>query len=155
MAHGSMAGIFAFVLLGVFAAGCLLLTVMGAGVYRGTAAAGREHNADRILYAYIRSMVRSADGFAEISKEESEGVETLALREIYDGEAYVTRLYCSGGKLREWFSAQTHEFRPEDGEPICDALSMSLDMTPGLITAVIQAREGEAPVRVQVRHFCM
>jgi len=154
ISHNSMETLFAFGLLGMFAVACLFLTVLGVRVYRGSAAAYTGHNTDRILSSYIRSMVRAADREGVISVEDEGGVQSLALREEYDGVAYVTRLYCSDGKLREWFSEENHAFRPEDGTPVCDAAKMQVELRDGLVLADIQKEETSDPVQIAVRVFC-
>lgn len=152
--HSGISSLFAFLLLGLFALSCVFLTVLGARAYRGSTAVSADHNTDRILSSYIRSMVRAMDEADVISTENIDGTQTLTLTETYDGEKYVTRLYCSGGKLREWFSAAAYPFEPENGTPVCDAVDMKISMADDLITAVLQEREDRSPLHVAVKVFC-
>lgn len=152
--HSGISSLFAFLLLGLFALSCVFLTVLGARAYRGSTAVSADHNTDRILSSYIRSMVRAMDEADVISTENIDGTQTLTLTETYDGEKYVTRLYCSGGKLREWFSAVAYPFESENGTPVCDAVDMKISMADDLITAVLQEREDKPPLHVAVKVFC-
>ncbi|MBO7709428.1 MAG: DUF4860 domain-containing protein [Lachnospiraceae bacterium] len=152
--HNGISSLFAFLLLGMFALSCVFLTVLGARAYRSGNAACTDHNTDRILSSYIRSMVRTMDEAGVISTENIDGMETLTLTETYDGEAYVTRLYCSGGKLREWFSSAAYPFEPENGTPVCDAVDMKISLAGDLITAKLQETAEREPLHVAVKVFC-
>ena len=152
--YNGMESVFTFLLLGMFAVSCVFLTVLGVRVYRNGAGTFTRHNTDWILSSYIRSMVRGMDREGAVSVETADGVDMITVTETYDSEAYVTRLYCSDGKLREWFSQADHAFKPEDGAPICDAAGMSARLEDGLITADITEEEGAQPMRVAVRVFC-
>ena len=151
--YNGMESVFTFLLLGVFAAACLFLTVLGARVYRNGAGAFTQHNTDRILSSYIRSMVRGMDQEGAVTVETVDGVEAVCITEHYASGDYVTRLYCSDGKLREWFSNADHAFIPADGTPICDAAGMTADLSDGLITAQIREKEDSEPMQVAVRVF--
>ena len=151
--YNGMESVFTFLLLGVFAVACLFLTVLGARVYKNGAGAFTQHNADRILSSYIRSMVRGMDQEGAVTVETVDGVEAVCVTEHYASGDYVTRLYCSDGKLREWFSKADHTFIPADGTPICDAAGMTAELSDGLITAQIRETEDSDPMQVAVRVF--
>ena len=88
-----MQGVFVFVLLGAFAVMSTLMVLLGAQMYHRTVEHTDLNNAERVLSAYVRSMVRAYDRTDAISVETHDGVVALAMRESFDGEVYVMRLY--------------------------------------------------------------
>ena len=147
----AISGVFVFVLLGIFAVFSTVMVVLGAKAYKGTADRAAEHNAGRIAGAYMRSMVRSDDEEGAVTLEDISGVHTVALHNVYDGEAYLTRLYVYGGMLREWFSYAEADFVPEDGEPVCEADDMEATMQPGLLTVRLKHQDAWTTVDVALR----
>lgn len=124
-----MSGVFVFLLLGLFAVFATIMVLMGAKAYRSTAAQSGVHNAARITSSYLRSMLRADDEAGALRVETVNGVETIALTNVYDDEIYVTRLYVYDGMLREWFTSAEEAFEPENGEIVCaaDALTAEID----------------------------
>ena len=138
----SVTGVFAFALLGLFAAAAVLTVLMGARFYRNQVDASRKHNAFRILSSYVRSMTRSVDEPGSLKTENVNGLPVLTRVEVYDGDRYVTRLYTSGGYLREWFAAEDYAFEPDKGEIIFAADGFDASMENGLVTASLTAEDG-------------
>ena len=66
--HG-MQGVFVFVLLGIFAVMSTMMVLLGAQMYRSTVERSAETNQDRVLSAYVRSMVRAGDARGAVSVE--------------------------------------------------------------------------------------
>ena len=102
----SMQGVFVFVLLGLFAVMSTLMVLLGAQMYRNTVDRATANNEDRVLGAYVRSMVRAEDAADAVSTEQIDGVKTLALRETLDGSDFVTWLYCWEDQMYEQLSEQ-------------------------------------------------
>jgi hypothetical protein len=138
----SISGVFIFLLLGLFALFATLAVVLSAKAYRNSEERSEAHNEYRLLSSYVRSMVRAEDGPASFRVEKTEGVTTLTMEENYDGDRYLTRLYCSGGKLREWFSDAENPFVPEDGEPVCDAEDFYALIKDRLLSVGLKSRSG-------------
>ena len=130
----SMQGVFVFVLLGIFAVMSTLMVLLGAQMYRNTVDHATANNEDRVLGAYVRSMIRAEDADHAVSVESQNGVTTLALREKLDGEAYVTWLYCYEGQLYEQYTSAGHDFEPQSGSAICPAQSFEPKISDGLLT---------------------
>ena len=130
----SMQGVFVFVLLGIFAVMSTLMVLLGAQMYRNTVDHSTANNEDRVLSAYVRSMVRAEDGAGTMTIEEHDGVKALAMHEDLDGEAYVTWLYCYDGSIYEWFTDDGEAFRPESGTAICPAQKFEPKLENGLLT---------------------
>ena len=129
----AISGVFVFLLLGIFAVFSTVMVLLGARAYRGTADRLEKHNAARIAAAYIRSMVRAEDEQDAVRVEEINGISMLSLLDEYDEEAYVTRLYCYDGMLREWFTDEDREFVPEEGDAVCACDGLSASLQPGLL----------------------
>lgn len=148
----SMQGVFVFVLLGLFAVMSTLMVLLGAQMYRNTVDHSTANNEDRVLGAYVRSMIRAEDASDAMETGEYGGVKTLAMREDLDGEMYVTWLYCYDGQLYEWFTSDDGDFRPESGTAICPALSFEPSLKDGLLTVdMTNAKGARETVRVALR----
>ena len=148
----SMQGVFVFVLLGLFAVMSTLMVLLGAQMYRNTVDRSTVNNEDRVLSAYVRSMIRAEDTSGAMEIGEYDGVKALAMREDLDGEAYVTWLYCYEGQMYEWFTSDDGEFRPESGTAICPAQRFEPSLDNGLLTVNLVNAKGEPEtVRVALR----
>ena len=151
--HG-MQGVFVFVLLGLFAVMSTLMVLLGAQMYRNTVDHATRNNEDRVLSAYVRSMVRAQDAADAVNIVDHDGVHTLELMEtLDDDEGYVTMLYCHDGYLYEWYTGVGHDFTPESGTAICPALSFEPRLEGGLLTVDMTDGKGE-PETVQVALRC-
>ena len=149
----SMQGVFVFVLLGLFAVMSTLMVLLGAQMYRNTVDRATANNEDRVLGAYVRSMVRAEDAADAVGIEEHDGVKAPALREDYDGEAFVTWLYCWEDQLYEQFTEAEGEFEPQSGTAICPAGSFEPRLEGNLLTIDMTDGKGE-PETVMVALRC-
>ena len=138
----AISSVFVFMLLGVFMVFGMLMIVLGVRAYQSTESRTAGNNQYRLLSSYVRSMVRSEDGLADIHVEELDGIRMLSMEESYDGDKYVTRIYVSDGKLREWFSSAENPFDPAAGDEICDAGDFEAEIQNGLLTARVQDTDG-------------
>ena len=143
VSHG-MQGVFVFVLLGAFAVMSTLMVLLGAQMYRGTVEYTARTNEERVLSAYVRSMVRAYDREGAVSVEEHDGIAALALRETFEGETYVMRLYEYEGSLYEQYTEDAYDFDPALGDAVCDASSFVPALDGGILTVTF-ARNDEAP----------
>ena len=147
----SMQGTFIFVLLGLFALMSTLMVLLGAQMYRATVDRSQYNNENRVMGAYVRSMIRSMDD-GEISVESPGGITALALKETWEGEAYVTWLYQYEGQLYEQFTDMGEDFNPERGTQICPANSLSAEIADGLLTVnLTDGADEPCTVRVALR----
>ena len=148
----SMQGVFVFVLLGLFAVMSTLMVLLGAQMYRNTVDRSTANNEDRVLSAYVRSMIRAEDTRDAMVVGEYDGVKTLAMREDLDGEPYVTWLYCYDGQMYEYFTSDDGTFNPESGTAICLAQRFEPSLENGLLTVDMINGKGEPEtVRVALR----
>ncbi|MBQ6595069.1 MAG: DUF4860 domain-containing protein [Clostridia bacterium] len=148
----SIQGVFVFVLLGLFAVMSTLMVLLGAQMYRATVERTGVNNEDRILSAYVRSMVRYGDAAGSVAVEDLDGLTVLSLYETIDDEAYVTRIYMYEGELYEQFTDFVDTFDPEDGTAICEVGGFEAALEGRLLTVDMLDMAGETcRVRVAVR----
>lgn len=147
----AISGVFVFLVLGIFAVFSTVMVLLGARAYKSTADRAAEHNADRIGMAYVRSMVRGNDEDQCIRVETVNGVPTISMRNVYDGDAYVTRLYVYDGMLREWFTEESEEFIPENGESVCAMDEMNAEVAGQLMTVRLRAKDTWTTVDIALR----
>ncbi len=151
----AISGVFVFLVLGIFAVFSTVMVLLGARAYKGTADRAGEHNAYRIGMAYVRSMVRGSDQDQSVSVETEDGIPVIALRNVYDGETYVTRLYVYDGMLREWFTEEGEEFVPEFGESVCAMDEMNAAITGQLLQVSLRAEDTWTAVDIALRSEVM
>ncbi len=123
-----MSGVLMVLLLAVFALCLLMVLLTGAGVYQRTVERDQVGYEERTLRQYLASRVRQADCVDAVmvsSFTYESGDDTLTLRQDYDGELYLTRIYVYDGYLRELFCAAEDDFLPEDGEKVLSAEHVS------------------------------
>ena len=140
----SVAGAFVFLLLGVFAVFSTMLVVVGAQAYRSMTDASAQHNTARILHAYMLNNVRADDAEAVMSVYNGDAGQTLVIEYDYSGSQYEKRIYCYDGALREHFAAAGYEFEPEDGEVICEAEALDVQIDGNLMTVTLTAEDARA-----------
>ena len=149
--HG-MQGVFVFVLLGLFALMSTLMVLLGAQMYRGTVQNAAANNENRLLGAYVRSMVRAEDAAQAVVVEDHDGAPALALYEDIDGDAYVTWLYLYEGQLRELFTDVGYGFNPDSGVVVAPANSFEPSLEGGLLTVrMTDDKDRDCTVRVALR----
>ncbi len=152
MVTHSMQGVFVFVLLGLFAVMSTLMVLLGAQMYRNTVDHATENNEGRVLGAYVRSMIRAEDSAGDVSIEDHDGVNTLALYEMIDDERYVTWLYCYNGMMYEQFTGADRQFNPMSGTEICPAKAFAPRLEDNLLTVnVVDGADRTDTVRVALR----
>lgn len=138
----AIAGVFVFLLLGVFAVFSTLLVLFGAQAYRATTERTDAHGEDRMLYAFVLNSIRGDDERGVVGLRNEDGIDMLTVFYNYDGEPYEKRIYCYGGYLRELLVPAGYEFDPESGEEVCPAQSFLPQMSGGLLAIEIVDGQG-------------
>lgn len=133
-------GAAALLVLAVFAVGILGTLLGGAGIYRRLTLRDQQSFNSRTCTQYITTRVRQAAGQVQIARFGTG--DALLIREMIDGEPYLTRVYCFDGWLMELFSAETGSFDPQDGEKLLPAQDLSLEMENGLLSVRITDGSG-------------
>ena len=149
----NISGAFVFMLLGVFAVFSTVMVLLSANVYTGTVDRLAAHNAMRIAPAYVRSMLRADDETGAVSVREEAGLTTVVMENEYDGDAYVTRIYCYDGMLYEWFSDADREFVPEEGETVCACGGMTAELQSGMLTVSLLSGDQWTRVDIALRAY--
>lgn len=135
----SVAGVFVFLLLGLFAVCALVLTLFGAQAYRNSVRLVGEHGDARVLRSYVRNAVRAddAEGCVRVL-----GDDVLAIYPLEDEGEYVKYIYVSDGMLKELYTETEWEFDGTGGEEIAAAESLRVTAENGLLHAVITDLSG-------------
>ncbi|WP_312700069.1 DUF4860 domain-containing protein [Sedimentibacter sp.] len=81
----------------------------------------------RVSLSYIANKVRQADRENSIRIENSGDIQSLVIRELYDGDYYETWIYFYNGGLYELFAGEGIPFNPDDGMKIMDVDSFSIE----------------------------
>lgn len=126
----------------VFAVCVLAVLLTGAEVYQKLVDRGERCYDARTAAQYVATRVRQADQTGSVAVEDFGGVEALVLREEINGKAYLTRVYCYDGFIRELFTGEDGKFSPEDGEKLLAAETISFSREGQLVSAVITLSDG-------------
>lgn len=139
-------GLAALLMFSVFAISILIALVAGAKAYARLTQRDRLSYDYRTCMQYIASQIRSNDS-GGVTVEPFGNGEAIVLT----SNAYTTRIYCSGGYLRELYSAADHAPNPEEGERILKAEKMAVSLDGGLLSVTITADGKENTIRLSLR----
>ena len=137
----SIDNVLALVLFGIFALCVLGVLLLGARSYRQLTLRGQNSYNQRTAAQYIVTRVHQADRLDTLSVD---GTEVRELTETIEGEAYVTRVYCHDGYIRELFTPASYSFQPDAGECIFPAQTVSFTLDDNLLTTDIIGADGES-----------
>lgn len=138
----AIAGVFVFVLLGVFAVFGTILVLLCSQAYRGTVLRTAEHNEARVLRSFLRHAVRAEDEAGAVTVREIDGRTMLCIGDDASDSAYVTYLYVHDGRLCEQYADGRVPFLAERGEEICAATDFRAVLDGCRLTASITDGEG-------------
>ncbi len=99
-----------FALLALCLMGVLLT---GAGVYQRLVRSGRRNDDSRTAALYLTTRVHQAE---TVRLEDFCGYEALVFPQEAAGEAYLTRVYCHEGWMKELYCSAEASLTPADGE---------------------------------------
>jgi hypothetical protein len=149
----AISGAFVFLLLGLFAVLSTVLVLFGVQAYSGTVDRTALHNRERILHAVVLNALQSDDRAGAVTIERLNDLDVLSIAYQYGEDAYVKRIYCYDGALRELFTDATRAFDPEEGERISAAQSFTAVHQGGLIRVEMTDDQGRKSA-VQVAPRC-
>lgn len=138
----SISGLFAFVLIGVFALCALMIVVSGVKSYRGMGRANLLSSQQRIALGYVSGKLRALGDADSVSIREEQGVKLLVLSEEAEGTAYETRIFFGGGRLCEQFCEAGLDFDPEGAEPIVELPGFDFERAGDLVTLSARLNDG-------------
>ncbi len=122
-------------LLALLAVFILYAVFFGAEVYESVTRATGESRTLRTASRYIATKAAQAENLAV---EELCGVPALVIRESWEGETYLTGIYCLDGYLMELFTSADNELLPEDGERLMPLDRFAPREADGLFTFVFE-----------------
>ena len=111
----------------------LVSLVTGAGVYKQVQDRTEAAAAERTGLAYITTKIHSHDAEDSVRIGTFGGGDALYLLESIDGLTYETILYVYNGWLMELFCEQGWELKPEAGQQIAEAQSLTVSERDGLL----------------------
>ena len=136
--------LFVLALFGVFALSALVLTSIGADVYRHTVQNMQTNYETRTAASYLEEKVRRGNSPEIVSFS---GVEALSLPEEIAGTAYTTMLYYHDGYLRELYSRADSDLGNDilsAGQKITELGGMSLEpLDDSMIRVTLTLTDGQ------------
>ena len=117
----------------IFGAAMLVSLVTGAGVYRQVQERTEAAAAERLGLTYITAKIHSHDAEDSVRAGTFGGEDAVYLLEPLDGLTYETILYVYNGWLMELFCEEGWELKPEAGQQITEAQSLTVSEQDGLL----------------------
>jgi hypothetical protein len=148
----SISGLFAFLLIGLFALTSLAIVVSGIKSYRGMADGARFSSQQRLALGYVSGKLRASGDRDSVTIRFEQGISLLSIMEEADGTSYETRIYFANGVLREQFCQPDLPFDPEDGDQIASLPGFTFERAGDLITLRAHLSDGtEADTCIALR----
>ncbi|MCR5388399.1 MAG: DUF4860 domain-containing protein [Lachnospiraceae bacterium] len=139
--ENSIPGVFVLIAFGVFVAAILLVLMYGVKIYRECVERDSDSFETRTVSQYLVTKVRHADENGAISvgsfSDDYKDIDTLFIKETFDGEEYVTRVYCRDGYIMELFAEEAEEVDPDEGNEVIECKSLSFSKDKNMISATI------------------
>ena len=139
----------ALMLFAVFAVGVLMVLLGGAKLYRTLVQRDVTAYDSRTCSQYLLSKLRQAPAPGAVEICQFGDAEALGIKQVIDGDTYVTRIYCHDGWLMELFSLSEGEFSPEDGEKVLPASGLEVTQQGDLLIIAVVDGNG---VNIQLRY---
>ena len=140
------------VLFGIFAVCILSVLLTGAQDYQRLSLRDQSSFDRRTAAQYISTKVRQAESPSQVWTESFQGQPALVVANDYDGELYLTRIYCYDGYIRELFASELYDMLPSDGEAMLPAQGMQISSEDGVLHITITDTDGnDIPLVLSVR----
>lgn len=136
-------GLLVLTVFTLFALCVLMVLLTGAKAYEALENRGEKNYKYRTAAQYLATRVRQSDAVNGISVENFGEQSALNVHQEIDGEAYITRIYCYDGFLRELFTTEYGSFSPEDGEKLIALAELSFEKTENILSARLVTAAGE------------
>lgn len=139
--------LFTLALFCVFAASALLVVLMGANVYKQTAAGMAQNYNTRTSISYLAEKIRQNDVVNGIKIESIDGKDALVLEQTVGKSTYQTWIYSSDGMLREVMVVAGTKVEAADGQPIMEIENLQVEQDiPGMISLTATDLDGKVAV---------
>lgn len=135
----------------MFAVSAMMLSSVGAVVYKNIAERNLGSFQLRTSLSYIKTKINQFDETGRVSIEERNGVKALVLSEEVSGEIFDTVVYFNNGKLYEITGAKDMKFKPEDGFPILSVDSFEIENDNGLIRLITRNKDESETMYIRLR----
>jgi hypothetical protein len=131
-------------LFGAYAAGAMLLSAIGANVYKDAAVTMEENYDMRTGALYIAEKLRQNDVAGGLRMGEAAGGDALILIENRTGKGYETWIYVYEGSLCEVLTAGGADEPPlESGQAIMPMEAMELELSDRLVQVSLTGANGK------------
>jgi hypothetical protein len=123
-------------LFGAYAAGAMLLSAIGADVYKGAAKNMQENYDMRTGALYIAEKLRQNDAAGCVRAGMVSGADAVVLQDSRPGMGYETWIYVRDGELCEITAPSGAEVQFSAGQAIMPMRSMELELVPGRLLRI-------------------
>jgi hypothetical protein len=141
-AQHSFGGLFAFVLVGLFALLALLIVATGIRAYRGMGDLSRQNGQARAALGYVSGKLRTAGDAQRVTLRAQQGIDLIVIEDQLDSDVYETRIFFVDGALKEQFCEAAMPFDPEDGQLIAALPALTFERRGDLIWLRAQLTQG-------------
>ncbi len=146
--HHSIAGVFVFLLLGLFALMSMLLVLEGARAYRAAVDLTSRHNTERLMHAYIRNSVRAEDTVGAVTVEEVDGVPVIRIRQEMemrqeDNTPFSNYIYCYEGMLMSQYLEEGRTLHLDQGEDVCEVSGCEISLEGNMLRVMLTDVNGK------------
>lgn len=137
-----------FLLFFLFACCMFFVLISGAKSYKNVTAVMEEQFSINTCISYVTAKVRHYDSEGAVMIGKIGDTDALLLKEMIDGEEYLTYLYCYDGSLMELFCSADMEVYPVEGQKIMELDSLELVVEDDLIHFSCEINEKQASTSV-------
>ena len=133
----SISGLFTLILLLMFAFSTLSLVLLGSRIYKNGVSYLNRNYTTRTAVAYVTEKIRQHDEKDSVSLTELDGIPSLLMKDVIDGDSYLTCIYFYDGALKELFVRSGTELS------IVTLGSFSVTASPDLDDTLLISATGE------------
>ena len=137
-----------FLLFFLFACCMFFVLISGAKSYKNVTAVMEEQFSINTCISYVTAKVRHYDSEGAVIIGKIGDTDALLLKEMIDGEEYLTYLYCYDDSLMELFCSADMEVYPIEGQKIMELDSLELSTEDDLIHFSCEINEKQASTSV-------
>lgn len=134
--------LFSLALFCVFAASALIIVIMGADVYQKSVNDMNRNSTIRTSLSYLSEKIHQNDAENGIRIDQLNDLPSLVLTQNLNGETYETWIYAYDGMLCEIMTDLENRFTPEEGQPILEIGSFSLEQNGSRIILTVSDTQG-------------
>ena len=138
--HRKITDLLALLVFGVFALSAAMVLLLGARAYRNLTVRSNRIETHRVAARYLTTRFHQSP---QVWVEDFGGVQALVSREEIGGRAYLTRVYCFEGQIRELYAGENAPVTPGDGEIVLEAESLCFRTEKDMLCVEITHIDGK------------